>query len=162
RGANLAMTVDPERPAPDELLNPYAAPEAEIGAEPLGPGLGDAEAEAIREAHIIHESSVRSVGVLNYLGAGVMALAAVGIAAAARAPNARIDPSVLTILAAVYGCLAVLFIALGIGIRRLQPWARWTEVLLILLGTLGTLSNAAVTANFNPALAGPAGCGAIA
>ena len=44
-------------------FNPYAAP-----AAPVADVGANAEAEAIRRAHISHEASVKAVGLLYYLG----------------------------------------------------------------------------------------------
>lgn len=55
--------------APPEDVNPFDPPRAEIGHRAFDSGLVDNEAELIRRAHIGHEASIRSLGLLSYLGA---------------------------------------------------------------------------------------------
>ena len=54
-------------------FNPYAAPSA-----PVEDVSANAEAEAIRKAHINHEASVKAVGILYYLGGIGVTIAALG------------------------------------------------------------------------------------
>ena len=49
-------------PSREVELNPYAAPEAEIGAEPILVDLDRADAEATRREHLNHEASVKAIG----------------------------------------------------------------------------------------------------
>jgi hypothetical protein len=114
-------------------FNPYAAPAAtvaDVGA--------NAEAEAIRRAHITHEASIKAVGFLYYLG-GV----GVTLVAAASLLGAK-DASVM---------LTFVLIAFGVGqffagwaVRALRPWGRIVGCVLSGLGLLafpiGTVINA--------------------
>jgi hypothetical protein len=114
-------------------FNPYAAP-----AAPVADVGANAEAEAIRRAHISHEASINAVGLLYYLG-GV----GVTLAAAASLLGAR-DASVM---------LTLLLIALGVAqffagwaVRALRPWGRIVACVLSGLGLfafpIGTAINA--------------------
>jgi hypothetical protein len=91
-------------------------------------------AEQIRKEHINHEASVKSVGVLYFLGATVLLLAGIGLLTASSRPSS----------AGGGGLMAVLFLGLsgvqiwaGIGLRRLKPWARIPSGILSGLGLLG-------------------------
>jgi hypothetical protein len=129
-------------------LNPYAPPAAPIGAESdeiliLG---DQGEAEATRRAHIGHEASVKSIGCLLYLPVPICFLAAAlmfffafsGI----RPPNAAAaEPAFMVGGGIFYLMVGGLNLALGLGLRRLQTWARWTNVVLFGLGlTLYTVA----------------------
>lgn len=114
-------------------FNPYAAP-----AAPVADVGANAEAEAIRRAHITHEASIKAVGLLYYLG-GV----GVTLVAAASLLGAK-DASVM---------LTLLLIALGVAqffagwaVRALRPWGRIVACVLSGLGLLafpiGTAINA--------------------
>ena len=114
-------------------FNPYAAP-----AAPVDDVAANAEAEAIRRAHISHEASIKAVGFLYYLG-GV----GVTLVAAASLLGAK-DASVM---------LTLLLIALGVtqffagwALRALRPWGRIVGCVLSGLGLLafpiGTVINA--------------------
>jgi uncharacterized membrane protein (DUF2068 family) len=121
--------------------NPYAPPTAAIGDEPveLYP-VGDlAAAEAVRRAHIGHEAAVKSIGSLHYLGAffGFLAVVPIvieGLSQAGAANPERIGYVVGAAL--VYVVVSSLQLALGIGLRKLQTWARWTDVALISLSLI--------------------------
>ena len=114
--------------------NPYAAPTARVEDIPA-----NAEAEAIRKAHISTEASVKAVGLLYYLGTIGLGIGAIGSLIGAR------DGVSLGI---GVGMLAIgaLFGFVGYGIRGLKNWARITGIVLAALGLLnfpvGTLINA--------------------
>ncbi|HWV92319.1 MAG TPA: hypothetical protein VNZ59_19765 [Burkholderiales bacterium] len=105
-------------------FNPYAAP-----AAPVADVSANAEADAIRRAHISHEASIKAVGFLYYLGGvGVTLVAAASLLGAN-------DASVMVTL---------LLIALGVGqffagwaVRALRPWGRILGCVLSGLGLLG-------------------------
>lgn len=126
---------------PDEPYNPYTAPLAEIGTAP--PEALN-EFEAIRQAHIKHEASVKAVGLLNYLGGFLSLLAAivmVGLAAGNMVPmNANGDTTSMRVMFVGVGVFLLVFSILGLavadGLRRLQPWSRWTELVLMSLQAL--------------------------
>lgn len=123
---------------PPEPVNPYAAPQAEVGG-PLVELEGDlTEAEAIRTAHLGHEASIRSIGSLHYLGAffGVLGVfGMVGFLITARGGGIHAPETIILI---VYTAMSALNIALGLGLRRLQSWARWIETAFVGLGLAGS------------------------
>jgi hypothetical protein len=107
--------------------NPYAPPQAEVadiaGAIP--------EAEMVRREHIKHEASIRSVGVLYYIGGALMAVAAIFFV---------VGINQITLgwgLASIYAILALFSIAVGHQLRALKPWARIASIVLSVIGLLG-------------------------
>jgi len=116
-------------------FNPYAAP-----AAPVEDVAANAEAEAIRKAHISHEASVKAVGILYYLGGLGVTLASLGALFTTRQDALGLGASV--------GLLAIgvgQFFA-GYGVRALRPWGRNVGCVLSALGLIGfpigTLINA--------------------
>jgi len=103
-----------------EVVNPYSAPTAVIADVGV-----DAEMEAIRREHISIEASLRSVGLLYYLGT-------IGF----------IVSGIVT-FAGLFGfgtISLVLGVAMGVvgyGLRTLQPWVRIPAIILAVLGLLG-------------------------
>lgn len=97
-----------------------------------GAGTGGA-AEEMRKEHLKHEASVKSVGILYYLGgvglflAGILFLAALGSRGGG---EAAVIGAVLLVLGA--GQLWV-----GAGVRRLKSWARIPVGILSGFGLLG-------------------------
>jgi DNA-directed RNA polymerase subunit RPC12/RpoP len=90
------------------------------------------EAEAIRQAHIKHEASVKSVGVLYYLGAAVVLFTAVfGLIEGARNAPGSLPVMVLLLV------LGILQLWVGTGLRRLKSWARIPASILSGIGLLG-------------------------
>lgn len=130
--------VNPFAKLPDDI-NPYAAPTAPYVE---GDGKGGT-AEGVRRAHISHEASVKSIGLLYLLGAVLvifMSVMLLGAALSAAAPNTG-DPAFavfLLVLGLGQG-------AVGIGLRRLKKWTRIPVGLLSGIGLLavplGTLIN---------------------
>jgi len=104
--------------------------------------LDHGDPEQIRKQHIKHEASVRSIGILYYLGAACMLFAGLFGAVAADRDSARSGPWLI----AVFFGFALVQIWLGIGIRGLNSWARVPSGILSGLGLLafpiGTLINA--------------------
>lgn len=118
--------------------NPYEPPKAEVADITVL----DSEAESIRREHIKHESSIRSVGALYYLGGGLMIVAAIGLLAAS-----TLEPNAMWYgISAVYVLLGVFSWIVGWHLRRLQTWARVAAIVLSGIGLLGfplgTLINA--------------------
>lgn len=107
--------------------NPYAPPTAEV-ADITG---GDPEAEAIRREHIKHEASIRSVGILYYLGGVLMALAAILFVFGFASTSIAIG------FAGIYAVLALLSLAVGYELRALKPWARIAAIVFAVIGLLG-------------------------
>jgi len=101
--------------------NPYQTPDViEIAASPAE------DAEAIRREHIKHEAQVKSIGGLYCLGAFFMLFGAAGVVT-------RYDQRSL-IFSLLYVLLIVLQLILGVGLRRLKPWARIGGIALSAVG----------------------------
>lgn len=124
--------------------NPYQTPTANVDNISLAEV---ANAELIRKAHISHESSVRSIGLLYYIMGGIAAL---GIGAAILIPmSANDELNGIGIYTALSGALVVALLVLylwtGRGLRNLKPSARIVAGILAVLGLLsfpiGTLIN---------------------
>ena len=120
-------------------INPYAAPKAAV--EDFS---ADPEADAVRRAHINHEASIKSIGILYYLTAALM-LAGTVTALFSAWTTSRNVLGMVAILA-LFGLLSALFFVIGRGLRTLKPWARVPTTVLASLGLLGfpvgTLLNA--------------------
>ena len=127
--------------------NPFAPPRALIGDRASEADLDiDRDAELIRLHHLSHETSIRSVGMLCYLGSalGVLftcagTIAAIGAMRQAVAPpgtSIELVRVTMWLGTAVWAIIAVLGFALGYGLRNLQAWARWTGMVLSVLSML--------------------------
>lgn len=144
-----------------EDYNPFEAPAATIaGATPVD--LAGTDVELYRRRYLKHEASVRSVGTLAYLGsflAGLVfaacSVALVAMIASAETPHKfPVDPrSLFGGIVAVALIAVVLYGALGYGLRRLQPWARWTSAALAGLYLLFIMGGFAWVATADPRLA---------
>lgn len=129
---------------------PYCANCKPLAVQSLREGVAlNTDAEAIRQEHIKHEASVKSVGVLYYLGAIAMVVMGVFSFVGASALGGR-GGSGGDLAGAGVG---VVFIALGVGqfivgtgLRKLRKWARIPTGILSGFGLLGfpigTLINA--------------------
>lgn len=119
--------------------NPYAPPKAVVQDIVQG----GSDAELIRQEHIKHEASVRSIGVLYYIGGAFMLLASLAMLPSW---SRLMDSPLLAVIMPIYLVLGVVSIVLARGIRALQPWARTGSIVLSILGLLGfplgTLVNA--------------------
>lgn len=119
----------------DMEFNPYAAPQAQVlQATP--------QAEVERTLHINTEATIKSVGVLYYLGA--FALIMMGVASfSGRELEEGVSPQVM---GAIFIALGAGQGVVGYGLRKLQSWARIPTVIFSCLGLLGfplgTLINA--------------------
>jgi hypothetical protein len=116
-------------------FNPYAAPGA-----PVEDVSANAQAEAIRKAHISHEASIKAVGLLYYLGAvGVTLVGAAGLVAGRGAGMDMVPSLLLIALGAGYAFAAW-------GLRALRPWGRIVGIVIACIGLIGfpigTLINA--------------------
>jgi len=115
-----------------ESVNLYAPPKAKV--EDVTPY--DGAAEEIRREHIKTEASIRSIGVLYYIGATVCCIASIGfLIGSARVPSGL--PLSMKALGALYLLFGVLGFFVARGIRKLRPWARITAIVLAAIGLLG-------------------------
>lgn len=140
--------LDARKPAEAEP-NPYAAPaEGPVLGEPVLVPIGQSEAEWIRRRHLSHEASVKAIGSLAIFGAvvlGCLMLYGVAIALGLADPSED-DLQEMEYVPLVYGGGAAFFFifgvtsaVVGIGLRRLRPWARWTETGVCVLGSIVAL-----------------------
>lgn len=136
---------DARKPAEAEL-NPYAAPaEGPVLSKPVLVPIDQSAAEAIRRRYLSHEASVKAIGSLSIFGAVVLgcmmfyALAqALGLVAPSDEELREMEYGHLVYagVAAVFLVLAVISALVGIGLRRLRPWARWVETAFCALGLI--------------------------
>jgi|GEM_PF-619385 len=118
-------------------VNPYAPPQADLRSTN-----DDSNAEALRWEHINTEATIKSVGVLYYLGALVMI--GLGISGLSGLPvDGETDPR---LMGAVFAGLGLAQGFVGYGLRRLRGWTRIPTLLFSLIGLfgfpIGTLINA--------------------
>jgi hypothetical protein len=117
-------------------VNPFAPPKAHVADIETA----NSDAERVRQEHIKRETSIRSVGLLYYIGGFFMVVAGIGLSVMAfAAPGATQAPeaTLLFILGPVYLGLGGLSLAVARGLRKLQPWARLVCIVLSALGLLG-------------------------
>ena len=127
-----------------QSVNPYAAPIAELEVALGHEDVSDAE--QIRNTHLKHEASVKSIGTLYYIAAGLLLLVCLTMTVTA-VSEANRDELPLAIL--LIGCCAVIMVlsfVLGRGLRRLAPWVKIPVTLLCVVGLtsvpVGTIVNA--------------------
>ena len=107
-------------------INPYAPPTA-----PVEDVSANSEAEAIRRAHINHEASVKSVGILYYLGG--VALTIAGIVSLAAVREGSGDP----LMALLFLGLGAVELVAGWGVRALRRWGQVVGCVPSVIGLLG-------------------------
>lgn len=110
-----------------------------------GKGLPASSAEELRQAHIKHEASVKSVGLLYYLGG--CALTLVGVVDVILGLSDKGKPFYV-VIGVIFLILAVLEFVGGAGLRRLRPWSRVIVGIVSGIGLfgfpIGTIINAYV------------------
>jgi len=120
--------------------NPYAPPKAHVRDVPQF----SSDAEEVRQEHIKHEASVRSIGVLYYLGAIFVVLGAISLMLPLLSKAEGFGMGLA--LGPIYIILGVVSVFVGHGLRALKPWARTTSIVFACIGLLGfpigTLINA--------------------
>jgi hypothetical protein len=105
--------------------SPYAPPAARVDDVSAS---ANPQAEAIRRAHISHEASIKSVGILYYLGSVLTIVGGV-----ASMFGAQFDP----LMAAIFIAVGVGGLFAGYGVRALRRWGRVVGCILSALGLLG-------------------------
>jgi hypothetical protein len=146
---------------PSDEINPFQAPKARIGG--LASEVDDTDlghAELIRREHISHESSIRTLGILYYLGCffGLIATFFMFLMGSGVIPLPQNNPNMpadtmryfFLGAGAFYFFITILFGFLGYGLRKLQVWARWTILVLTSLSLLYTLGVSVLAAFANP------------
>ncbi len=116
-------------------MNPYANPAANYAPR----GASSSEDESIRNQFLSHEASLRSIGLLYFLGGFFMILMAsifliMGLVTIPQDGAAGIAS---VVFALIYGGIGVGQIFVGKGIRVLKNWARITIGVLSIPGLLG-------------------------
>lgn len=99
-----------------------------------GLGVAGTKAEEMRKNHIKHEASVKSIGVLYFIGGAIVFLAGMFTLVGSLAAKSR--PESIGVAVLLIG-LSVAQIWVGIGVRRLRPWARICAGILSGIGLLG-------------------------
>ncbi len=114
--------------------NPYQAP-AIIGDAPA-PAMDSDEryATSIREAHIKHETSIRTVGIFYYVCGGLLVIACAGAFADVPTQGGA-DFRQLPIMAVCLG-LAGAHILVGYHLRKFKGWARIVAIILSFISLL--------------------------
>lgn len=132
-----------KRPAPTGGLDDlYRSPTSDV--EGPKPTEGEpTDAEAVRKAHLNHETSVKSVAWLYLLGIAGTLYATYLIATVPGAAGViNADP---TVTIAIYLIFALVFGAVAMGLRKLAEWSRIGSSILAALGMLqfpiGTIIN---------------------
>lgn len=104
-----------------------------VALQRLREGVASSAAEDIRNEHIKHEASVKSVGVLYFIGAFFMVFLG-GMMLIARPGPGGLEA---TVTGAVLVCLAGFQFATGLALRRLKRWARIVAGIFSGVGLLG-------------------------
>jgi hypothetical protein len=131
---------------------------SEIKENPYAPGVVQqkhvhSEVEAIRHAHLSHEASVKSIGLLYLIGSGMLLLAGTGyfITGIAMLNDQSREPSlaqfgaVMLAIGAFLVIYAVAQVVVAIGLRKLSPWSKIPAAVIAGIGLIffpiGTLIN---------------------
>jgi len=107
--------------------NPYAA----TAISGLETATDMSDVARIRREHIGHEASIRSIGLLYYVGSAICLGVGLPTLLAART---RAD--VFTALVVVFP-IGVALVVLGFGLRGLRPWVRPFTILISIVGLVG-------------------------
>ena len=130
------MAVTP----PEDEINPYAAPKA-IKYPEGSVGSDDPLSVAVRTDHLRQEAAVRALGLSCYLYGFFWAVLAVpaflDMTTVSQSSEMHLSlwPSLSAIGGVVVFMIALLWliVALGRGLRRLMPCARWSCVVVLML-----------------------------
>lgn len=164
-GANDATNVPPPPPAPMKLATAgvvctgcggtfpmddvvrlgdgfVCASCKPLAVQRMREGVASNDAEDIRNEHIKHEASIKSIGILYGLGAVAMLVMGVVfmfslLGTASRAPSGQSEPAFLLGFGAIFVVLGGLQLAVAIGLRRLKPWARVVAGIFSGIGLMG-------------------------
>jgi hypothetical protein len=123
-------------------------PELDIAGQTLH--LDDESEASVRAAHLPAEATVRTIGLVLIL-IGVNFLLGIGLAfssprmgetIAKQAALAGVDSSIVRNILFFVGFVGfALYVALGLALRELKDWARWTVVVLTGLGLVSRVSS---------------------
>ena len=118
--------------------NPYAV---SGGLMDTASGQLSTDVESIRKQYLSHEASVKSIGLLYWLGGIILLL--VTVVYLIGGVRMMLDPktvpggAVLLVLAIFVGSLAVFQITVAMAIGKLKPWSRIAATVLSCIGLLG-------------------------
>ena len=101
-----------------------------VAMQKLREGATNSTSEQIRQEHIKHEASVKSIGLLYFLSAGFLILSGSFALTGTRGAT-EIAGAAIVLLA-----FAAAFITVGIGLSRLKAWARIVAAVFSGLGLL--------------------------
>jgi hypothetical protein len=120
-----------------------------LAMQKLREGATNSTSEQIRQEHIKHEASVKSIGTLYFLGSAFLLLMSlvglVGLVSESGRSRDATGSAVGGVMFVLFFGIGVVQIVTGFGLRRLRPWARIPAGILSGLGLLafpvGTLIN---------------------
>ena len=127
------MSYEPGLPGSSDdpfAVNPYA-PTSNVSGAPV---MTD-EVEAYRRRFLNHEASVKSIGTLYLLGAIFLVPLGVIMVVGSLANN-QVD-GIMIVVSVFYLGIGLLQGFAGVGMRRLQSWARMVGVGLSIIGLIG-------------------------
>jgi hypothetical protein len=99
-----------------------------------GQPLPISNAEQTRNTYLKHEASVKSIGLLYYIGGTILSLAGIFMVIGLMAGPGKPENIVIALVCLV---LAAIQISLGVGLRRLKAWVRIPTGILAAIGLLG-------------------------
>lgn len=119
--------------------NPFAAPLTETTREDEAIAVGGDE-EALRRQHLNHEASIKSIGMLYYIGTVfcLVVAAFTFFSLALVAPdrfNGELSGALISI--AIFGSIGLAQGVVGYYLRKLNPKARPWAIVLSLIGLIG-------------------------
>jgi hypothetical protein len=99
-----------------------------------GVSLAGSGAEETRNQHIKHEASVKSIGLLYYLGGAALVFAGLATVAAALSPSGKSEALAMSVVLVLLGGVQIWT---GTALRKLRSWARVVAGILSGIGLLG-------------------------
>jgi len=113
--------------------NPYAAPQN------LEPAPADAlsDAHAVRKAHLGTEASIKSIGIIYYLGALGLFVSFFFLPSSVSSDGGVGDLGKAAGIGIVSLVPAALLIVVAAALRRLKPWAKFPVAIFSTLGLVG-------------------------
>lgn len=130
------MDISNSDAQPEVEFNPYTAPPEEVtNYRRLISDLNPSDVELIRRGYLSHETSVKAVGGLMYFFGLLLVILAIAQAFGNNREAADGQSRVMADVVA-FLMLGLLHFAVGNGLRQLQTWARWMELVVASLYTL--------------------------